>query len=47
MERSENQRHGINQNQLLALLGFGQLFPPKSDLIAHSTLSSYRFNAAQ
>jgi hypothetical protein len=32
MERSKDQRHGINQDQLLALLGFGQVFPPGSDL---------------
>jgi hypothetical protein len=47
MERSEDQRHGINQDQLLAVRRFGQVFPPKSNLIAHSTLSLYRINAAQ
>ena len=40
MERSENQRHGINQDQLLAVLGFGQVFPPGLDVICHCTLSS-------
>jgi hypothetical protein len=40
MERSEDQRHGINQNQLLALLGFGQVFPPGLDVVDHFNLSS-------